>query len=414
MRVNLLSNDEGAAIIDGLQKIRIEWEEGHFVLCSTDEDIHTAIERRLTEIIGIAIAGKLHTGRSRNDQTITDTKLWIRKAMDEVAKVLISFIKFFVARADEEKMIIMPGYTHLQRAQPIRWSHWLLSHAWNMKNDYTRLVQIRERVNVMPLGSGALAGNPFGIDRFELAKELGFSEITNNSVQAVGDRDFVVEYLFWLSLTSIHLSRLAEDLVIYSSQEFNFVKFSDGFSTGSSLMPQKRNPDCVELIRGKTGTLMGKFVGFMATLKGLSSSYNKDLQEDKEVLFTSHDTLFAMLKVLKGAMQSLSIDKAKCQAALENYMLATDIAYYLVRKGISFREAHHVAGKVVAHAESKKLQLQEITLSELISISQMFCEDVTEIWDFEKSVEQYSVIGGTSLSSIENQIHQLRQWSRQL
>ncbi|XP_076675019.1 argininosuccinate lyase isoform X2 [Andrena cerasifolii] len=362
--VNLISDDELRAIVGGLEKVKVEWEEGQFAVREEDEDIHGANERRLSELIG-SVAKKLHTGRSRNDQTITDTKLWLRKSIDVLGTKLARLVQVLVSRAEKDVNVLMPGYTHMQRAQPVKWSHWLLSYAWYAKADAERLQEIRRRLNVLPLGSGAIAGNPFQIDRRSLADELGFCDITENSMHAVGDRDFVAEFLFWSALTAIHLSRLSEDLIIYSSEEFGFVRFTDEFSTGSSLMPQKRNPDCMELVRGKSGTLLGKCVGFMTTLKGIPSTYNKDLQEDKEALFSTFDTLDRTLVIVTKALDTIVVNSRKCEGALASNMLATDVAYYLVRKGIPFREAHYLAGKVVALSESVGVSLCELNLEQL-------------------------------------------------
>ncbi len=283
-RAGLLTDAEAQQIVAGLEQVGAEWRAGTFAVKPGDEDIHTANERRLTELIGPA-AGKLHTGRSRNDQVATDVRLWLR---DEIARLrghLRQLIAVAVARAEAELDLLMPGYTHLQPAQPVRWSHWLLSHAWAWQRDAQRLDDLAVRVDLLPLGSGALAGNPFPIDRRALAADLGFAGITLNSMDAVGDRDFIAEFLFWAALTMIHLSRLAEDLIIYSSREFGFVTLADAYSTGSSLMPQKKNPDALELLRGKSGRVFGQLTGLMAVLKGMPSTYNKDLQEDKEPLF---------------------------------------------------------------------------------------------------------------------------------
>ncbi|XP_012272526.1 argininosuccinate lyase [Orussus abietinus] len=406
-KAKLLTEDEARRIKDGLIKVKKEWDSEKFIEVPSDEDIHTANERRLTEIIGNT-ARKLHTGRSRNDQVATDTRLWLRKGIDNISKLMKDVIQVLLTQAEKDIDVLMPGYTHLQRAQPIRWSHWILSHTWAMKSDLERLLEIRKRVNSMPLGCGALAGNPFPIDRTEMAIELGFESIVRNSMVAVGDRDFIAEFLFWASLTSIHLSKLSEDLIIYSSQEFDFVKLSDAFSTGSSLMPQKRNPDSLELIRGKSGTLYGKCAGFMMTLKGLPSTYNKDLQEDKEALFSAYDTLVNVLNVTQGMLETLTINPEKCRAALTYDMLATDIAYYLVRKGVTFREAHHIVGQVVTL--SKDTAIRDIGLSQLQSISKAFEEDIEQVWDFERSVEQYQAAGGTSLTAVQHQIALLRSW----
>ncbi|CAL7935424.1 unnamed protein product [Xylocopa violacea] len=406
---SLLSAEELQVIVNGLEKVKAEWEKGQFAIHAEDEDVHSANERRLSELVG-DVAKKLHTGRSRNDQTTTDTKLWLRKSIDVLSRKLTKLVQVLVDRAENDMEIIMPGYTHLQRAQPIRWSQWLLSFAWYAKADIERLQEIRRRANVLPLGSGAIGGNPFEIDRRSLAAELKFHDVTENSVYAVGDRDFVAEFLFWCSLTAIHLSRISEDLIIYSSEEFHFVKFADQFSTGSSLMPQKRNPDCMELIRGKSGTLLGKCMGFMVTLKGIPSAYNKDLQEDKDLLFSTFDILDSMLVVVTGAISTLEVNNRKCADALTSSMLATDMAYYLVRKGIPFREAHRLVGKVVALSETRRVSLCELTLEQLRTVSENFQEDVAQIWNFTGSVEQYKVTGGTSMSAVKEQINDLRTW----
>ncbi|KRT84166.1 hypothetical protein AMK59_1364 [Oryctes borbonicus] len=405
----LLSQEESDLICERLDKIKAEWMKNEFVIKDGDEDIHTANERRLKELIG-DVAAKLHVGRSRNDQVITDTRLWLRNAIGILEQLLKQLIKTIVDRSFEEINIIMPGYTHLQRAQPVRWAHFLLSHAWNFKSDCDKLQHMYKTTNVMPLGSGALAGNPFYIDRIKLAQDLGFEAITQNSMQAVGDRDFIAEFLFWSSLTGIHLSRLAEDLIIFSSKEFNFVEISDSFSTGSSLMPQKRNADSLELIRGIAGSLFGQCSTLMMTLKGLPSTYNKDLQNDKDVMFSCFDKLTATLNIASGTVKTLKVNPINCKNALNFDMLATDLAYYLVHKGVPFRLAHHDAGKVVAEAEKRNILISELPLEVLQSISKHFKEDITEIWNYENSIEQYQTMGGTSRSNVMTQIDLLKKW----
>jgi argininosuccinate lyase len=311
----LISQDECLKLSDGLKKIAVEWNAGEFKILETDEDIHTANERRLEELIG-QLAGKLHTGRSRNDQVATDVRLWLMDAVSEISMILKDLIKTCVKRAETEIDVLMPGYTHLQKAQPIRWSHYLMSFACLWESDLERLEQLKERCDSCPLGSGALAGNPFGIDRFNLAKRLGFSKVIRNSLVGnsskidfigVSDRDFIVEFLSWASLMITHLSRWAEDLIIYSSGEFGFVKLSDAYSTGSSLMPQKKNPDSLELIRGKSGRIFGNLSGFLMTYKALPSTYNKDLQEDKEPLFDTVETIKGVLLISTGVISTLMV-----------------------------------------------------------------------------------------------------------
>jgi argininosuccinate lyase len=332
-RRGLLTERECNDILRGLEEIAGEWCSNSFVLKPSDEDIHTANERRLGELIG-EVAGKLHTGRSRNDQVATDLRMYVRECAIELKQHLIAFITVAVDRAEQEIDIIMPGYTHLQRAQPIRWSHWVLSHAWSWYADLQRLDSFLKRVNLCPLGSGALAGNPFEIDREYLAKELGFDGITPNSLYSVSDRDFIAEFLFWASLTMIHLSRFSEDLINFCTAEFGFVTLADAYSTGSSLMPQKKNPDSLELIRGKAGRVFGDMSGFMLTYKGLPSTYNKDLQEDKEPMFDAIETLSGCIQISTGVLSTLKVNSEKMKLALSKDMLATDLAEYLVRKGV--------------------------------------------------------------------------------
>lgn len=304
----------------------------------------------------------------------------------------------------------MPGYTHLQPAQPVRWSHWLLSHAWAWQRDAQRLNDLTARVNLLPLGSGALAGNPFAIDRAALAADLGFVGITPNSLDSVSDRDFIAEFLFWATLTMVHLSRLAEDLIIFSSREFGFVTLADAYSTGSSLMPQKKNPDALELLRGKTGRVAGALTSLLVTIKGLPSTYNKDLQEDKEPLFDAVATLRGALPIACGVISTLTPRPERLQAALSSEMLATDLAEYLVRKGVPFRETHHVAGAAVALAESRGAPLHSLTAADLRTLHPAFEDDVAAVWDFAQSVERRAVAGGTSRAAVQAQIDQLQDW----
>ncbi|XP_048589033.1 argininosuccinate lyase isoform X2 [Nematostella vectensis] len=412
-KVGLVTAAEMKQILDGIQKIREEWQSCKFQVICGDEDIHTANERRLKELVG-SVAGKLHTGRSRNDQAQVDARLWLRGEIQVQRKLLTEFIDVIVKRASSEIEVLLPGYTHLQRAQPIRWSHWLLSYAWSLKRDVERLDELTERVNVLPLGSGALAGNPFGVDRRFLAQELGFSDVTGNSLDAVSDRDYIAEFLFWGSLLATHLSRWAEDLLLYSTQEFGFVKLSDAYSTGSSLMPQKKNADSLELIRGKAGRIFGRCSGFLMTLKGLPSTYNKDLQEDKEPLFDVCDTLRGLLQVATGVIATITIDSERMLSCLSPDMLATDLAYYLVRKGVPFREAHALSGSAVHLAEQKGCALNELTAHDLQQVSTLFEENVKAVWNYGNSVEQYTAEGGTSKSAVQDQVTKLECWLKSL
>jgi argininosuccinate lyase len=410
-RAGIVTAAEADAIVEGLARVADEWQAGAFVIKEGDEDIHTANERRLTELIG-STAGKLHTGRSRNDQIATDVRLWLRAEIATIRHHLHDLIRVAVARAAAEIDILMPGYTHLQPAQPIRWSHWLLSRAWAWQRDAQRLDELAARVNVMPLGSGALAGNPLGIDRAALAADLEFAEITYNSLDGVSDRDFIAEFLFWGALVMVHLSQFAEDLIIYSSREFSFVKLADAYSTGSSLMPQKKNPDALELLRGKSARVMGQMTGLMTLLKGLPSSYDKDLQEDKEPLFDAVHTVGSSLQIASGVISTLEPNVAAMRAALSPEMLATDLAEYLVRKGVPFRETHHIAGAAVQMAEMQAIPLSELTLDDLLSLHHAFEEDVADVWDFEKSVDTRDAAGGTSRRAVLEQIDKLQEWLR--
>jgi len=407
-KIGIVTEKERDDILTGLDVIAEEWKAGKFEIKAGDEDIHTANERRLTELIGPNTAGKLHTGRSRNDQVATDMRMWLLEAIDEIAGYLKTLIGVHIERAEADIDILFPGYTHLQRAQPIRWSHWIMSHAWAMFRDLERLQEIRERTAELPLGSGALAGHPFGIDRDALAAELGFNRPTPNSLDAVGGRDFVAEFLMWASLTTIHMSKWAEDLSMYASKEFGYVLLSDAYSTGSSLMPQKKNPDSLELIRGRSGRVFGNCAGFLMTLKGLPSTYNKDLQEDKEAMFDVFETMKAVTQIAAGVMSTLNVQEDAMRAALSMDMLATDLAYYLTRKQVPFREAHGLAGKAVALAEQKNCPISELSLVDYKTIHPSFEEDVKNVWDYEKSTNQYTAIGGTAKSAVLQQVEKAK------
>jgi argininosuccinate lyase len=406
-RAGLLSLAERDQLLAGLDAVAEEWARGVFVTQAGDEDIHTAVERRLGELIG-SVAGKLHTGRSRNDQVATDVRLWLRDQIDQLDAALRDVQEAVVALAAAHLDVLLPGTTHLQPAQPIRFSHWALSFFWMWQRDRERLAETRHRVNVCPLGAGALAGTPFNIDRAALAADLGFAAVSVNSLDAVSDRDFIVEFLAAAALLGVHLSRLAEDLILWSNPQFGFVRVADAYSTGSSLMPQKRNPDAMELIRGKSGRLLGNLIGLLATLKGLPSTYNKDLQEDKEPLFDTVATLTLALPVTAGVLRTLQINADRMAAALSSDMLATDLADYLVRKGVPFRQAHHVVGQVVRQAEALGLTLSTLPLTALQAITPDFDADVRALWDFEHSVEQRAAVGGTSRAAVEQQIQRAR------
>ncbi len=402
-KAGVLSSAECAQICTGLNLIRAEFESQAFTFQESDEDIHTAVERRLGELIGPA-AGKLHTGRSRNDQVATDLRLWLLEAVQGLDAAVIELQSALVARAESDLNVLMPGYTHLQRAQPILLGHWWLSHFWPLQRDRERLHQVGAHAASLPLGSGALAGTAFPVDRQALTANLGFSEPSPNSLDAVSDRDFVAEFLFWAALTGIHLSKLAEDVILFSSAEFGFFELSDAFSTGSSLMPQKKNPDVFELARGKAGSLLGYLTGLMVTLKGLPSSYDKDLQEDKLPVFNACDTLMGLLPVLAGAVRSLSLHPERMRAAIDPGMLATDLADSLVQKGLPFRQAHNVAGQAVQLAAKLGKPLDALSLQEFQTLDPLIDSNVYMVFDPLQSIARRNVIGGTAPEAIRIQL----------
>jgi argininosuccinate lyase len=407
-KASVLTQDEANQICAGLDAVLEEVRSGAFVLDPSDEDVHTAVERRLTQIVG-PVGGKLHTGRSRNDQVATDFRLWMREEMDHLDGLLKDVQAALYERANTDLGILMPGYTHVQRAQPILLSHWWLMHFWPLARDRQRLAEARQRLSVMPLGSGALAGTAFPIDRAWMAQELGFNAVSPNSLDAVSDRDFAAEFLFITALVGVHLSRLAESLVLFSTAEFGFVELSDTYSTGSSLMPQKKNPDTLELTRGKAGVFLGNLTGLLATLKGLPSSYDKDLQEDKPAVFESADTLELLLMVMGGLLRTLKVKKESMRQALDPALLATDLADYLVQKGMPFRQAHGVIGQVVRRAQTLNLPLDQLPLAELQSISPVFSADVNQVFDFLASVNRRAVPGGTGVEAVKAQLDQAAQ-----
>jgi len=406
-RAHLISESECNTLLEGLARVREEFASGTFVAQPSDEDIHTAIERRLGELVG-AVAGKLHTGRSRNDQVATDTRLFVLDAIAHLQSQLSDLQSALVEQAEQHLDVLMPGYTHLQRAQPILFAHWLLAYFWMFARDRARLNDSVARVSVLPLGAGALAGNALGIDREFLARELGFARVSENSLDAVSDRDFIAEFLFDTALIGVHLSRLGEDIVLYSSTEFGFLTLDDAYATGSSLMPQKKNPDAMELARGKAGRLLGDLTTLLTVLKGLPLSYNKDLQEDKEPLFDAVDTLDALLPVMAGAIRTMRVHADRMRAALDASLLATDLADYLVRRGVPFREAHRLVGKAVKRAEARGIALAELSLDEYKQIAPQFDADVQDVFDFSRALAAREIIGGTGPNAVRAQIAHAR------
>ncbi|CAG8972422.1 hypothetical protein HYALB_00001110 [Hymenoscyphus albidus] len=408
-KAGILTPEEFAAIESGFEKVKEEWVSGTFkIIPGVDEDIHTANERRLGEIIGKDIGGKLHTGRSRNEQVATDMRLWLRDELRTIEGHMVDFLKVTAARAEKEIDHIMPGYTHLQRAQPIRWSHWMLSYGTAFAADLERLREVISRVNQSPLGAGALAGNCFGLDRQAMAEELGFEGLIWNSMAAVSSRDFVVEAMQWGSTLMMHMSRWAEDLIVYSTGEFAYVRLADAYSTGSSLMPQKKNPDSLELLRGKSGRAFGHMAGLMMTVKGLPSTYNKDLQESLEPMLDHVKTVSDSIQIATGVLSTLAINPEKMRASLDPFMLATDLADYLVKKGVPFRETHHISGQCVAHSEKTGTPMNEMSHADFQAIDARFDADVLQCFDYEVSVEQHSAQGGTARKSVLEQVEVLK------
>ncbi|HSM58130.1 MAG TPA: argininosuccinate lyase [Candidatus Sulfomarinibacteraceae bacterium] len=405
--IGILSTDEQTAIVDGLEQVRREFDEGTIVFQPGDEDVHAAVERRLTELIG-ASGRKLHTGRSRNDQVATDFRLWTMRAVGQLLARVADLQEALVDRAEGGLTIPMAGYTHLQHAQPVTWGHWVLSHFWPLCRDADRFAQAREAASVLPLGSGALAGTAYPIDREALARKLGFARISDNSIDGVADRDFALDFVYAAAVLGIHLSRLAEQLILFSSAEFGFVVLSDAYSTGSSIMPQKKNPDTLELTRGKAGRLTGHLMGLLMTLKGLPSAYDKDLQEDKEPVFDAFDTLSLVLPVMAGTIRTLQPQPERMAEQLEPGLLATELADYLVKKGVPFREAHGMVGQVVRLAERKGVEIDALDLTALREVSDRFGEDALQLFDVHRALEVRAVPGGTERQALERQLQAAR------
>ena len=412
-KAGVLTQAEADEMVSGLQIVAGEFESGEFAFAEGDEDIHTAVERRLTELIG-PVAGKLHTGRSRNDQVATDLRLWMLEAIERTDEQLCDLQSTLIARAEQDMGVILPGYTHTQRAQPILLSHWWLAHLWAFQRDRQRLDAVGQRTAVSPLGCGALACTAFPVDRETLAHELGFDSASPNSLDAVSDRDFAAEYLFCATLIGLHLSRMAQALILYSTAEFSFIELDDAYTTGSSLMPQKKNPDPLELIRGKSARFIGALTGLLAMLKALPSAYDKDLQEDKLPVFEAADTLDLVLPVMRGVITTLTVRADRMRAAVDASMLATDLADYLVQRGVPFREAHHAAGHAVKRAEELGIQLTELPLAEWSAIHPAFGHDLYEVFDPERAIARRSAFGGTAPDAVREQLTLARQLVKSL
>ena len=402
----MLTPAEVDAIVEGLGAVSARIEREGFVGVP-DEDIHSLVERLLGEEAG-PVAGKLHTGRSRNDQSSTGVRLYGMASIDRLLSDVGDLARALLGWAEKSQDLVMPGYTHLQQAQPVRAAQWVLSHLFPLLRDLDRLRSARNAAAVLPLGSGAIAGCPFPVDREALREELGFDRICENSVDAVSDRDWIADTTYAAAMVGVHLSRLAEDLVLFSSTEFGFVRLSDGFSTGSSLMPQKRNPDVAELMRGKSGRLVGNLMSILTLLKGLPTSYNRDLQEDKEPLFDSIDTLRLTLPAATGAVATAAFRPERIEAVLDTQLLATDLADYLVRRGVPFRETHEVVGRLVRRAEEQGVPLGALELDALQAEHPAFEADVVDAFDWTASVDARATPGGTAASSVAEQIETAR------
>ncbi len=403
----IIEEAERSELVEGLDRVSRLLAENDYSQ-EMDEDIHSLVERLLYSEIG-DLAGKLHTGRSRNDQVATDLRLWGLDVIDSLIDSMVRLERELLVWAEESVHIIFPGYTHLQQGQPVRAAHWVMSHFWPLDRDRELLGEIRKHTSVLPLGSGAIAGCPFPINRKAMMEELGFSRLSENSIDAVSDRDWVMELSFATARIGIHLSRLCEDLVLFTSSEFGFVRLGDGFSTGSSLMPQKRNPDVAELTRGKSGRLVGNLMSLMTILKGLPTGYNRDLQEDKHSLFDSTDTLGTVLPAIEGAVKSAEFMEDNIKSALNPELYATDLADHLVRSGVPFREAHEVIGKIVRMSAEQNIPLDDMSLQDFQDIDERFGSNVQEVFSYERSVESRSVLGGTSLSAIKYQLEAARE-----
>ena len=401
----ILTKADGEAIEKGLDTVLHEIQDGQFTFSRDLEDIHMNVEARLTELIG-PVAGRLHTARSRNDQVATDFKLWTRDTIDQIVQELSDLQHGLLAQAESHADTIMPGFTHLQSAQPVTFGHHLLAYVEMFNRDKTRFADARVRLNESPLGAAALAGTSFPTDRDATAKALGFDRPTANSLDSVSDRDFALEALSGASIAAIHLSRLAEEIVNWSSAQFNFVTLSDGFTTGSSIMPQKRNPDAAELIRAKTGRIFGAETALQTVMKGLPLAYSKDMQEDKEMTFDGLDTLSLSLVAMTGMIRDLSVnEKAMRQAAGSGFATATDLADWLVRVlNIPFREAHHITGSLVAMAEKRSCGLEDLSLQEMQSIKPDITNEVFDVLGLENSVRSRTSYGGTAPANVKVQI----------
>ena len=402
-KAGVLTEDEEQEIIQGLESVLEEIQQNTFEFLDSDEDIHTAVERGLTEKIG-PLGGKLHTGRSRNDQVATDFRLWVKEALLRIDSMVLNLQKTLTQLAEVNHEVIMPGYTHLQQAQPVLLSHWFLSHLWPLQRDRMRLAFVFQETDVMPLGSAALAGTAYPIDRESLASALKFKQPSPNSMDAVSDRDFAVDFVYNAAVLGTHLSRLAEQLILFSSREFGYFELDDAYATGSSIMPQKKNPDMLEIVRSKTGQFNGHLITLLTMLKALPSVYDKDLQEDKPAVFACYDTLTLILPVMNGLLSTLKINQDNIKDALDPALMATDLADDLVKKGVPFREAYGAVAKAVRKAADLQTPLNELPLHHWQELHPAFDQNLYTVINPESAVTKRAVFGGTAPDSVKEQI----------
>ena len=405
----VISNEEQDVLLRAIEELGKRIDRGMFTYRPEDEDVHSALERGLIEIAGNESGGKVRAGRSRNDQIATLIRMFALDAGQAIETELINYLDALCGKAEEYMGVVMAGRTHFQHAQPILLSHHLLAHAWPQVRNLQRLEDLRKRLKKSPYGSAALAGNTYGLDAQLVAEELGFAEPTENSVDATASRDLVAEFNFVLGLIAIDLSRLAEEIIIWSTAEFDYVKLSDEFSTGSSIMPQKKNPDVAELARGKTGRVIGNLTGLMTTMKGLPLGYNRDLQEDKEALFDSFDSLMLVMPAFTGMVSTLEFNRSRIQdLSVAGFSMATDVADFLVRQGVAFKEAHEAVGKLVAYCEENNLELADLTKEQYESVSRHLKSELKDVLNLTSAIESRNSAGGTSSKQVIEQLLKLR------
>ncbi len=407
---NIINKEEQLLMEKGLLQIKNEIEEGNFQFKIEDEDIHMSIEKRLTEIIGNT-AGKLHTARSRNDQVALDIRMYVRKETKEIKKLLLNLEYILVNLSEKYKTIVIPGYTHLQRAQPILFSHHLMAYFQMFKRDISRINDFLERIDELPLGAGALAGTTFNIDRHFTAELLGFSKPTENSLDSVSDRDFIIELAMIISVISMHLSRFSEEIIIWCTSEFSFISLDDSFATGSSIMPQKKNPDIAELVRGKTGRIYGNLMSILTTMKALPLAYNKDMQEDKEGIFDSIDNIKLSIEIFYSMLDTITINEEKIFISMKTgFLNATDVADYLAKHDIPFRQAHKITGEIVSYCENNNITIDDMSLEDFQKFSKIFKEDILTEITIKNCVNKRDSFGGTSIKNVEMQIENAKKY----